>query len=71
MEMIPGPVCTENFIRIDRPRESPHADGDDRTDPPGHVLGDCRLGDRKSELDQFAVNAWGTPKWILLAHAAN
>jgi hypothetical protein len=33
--------------------------------PPGHVFGDARLGDRKSEFEQFTVNAWGTPKWVL------
>jgi hypothetical protein len=26
------------------------------------------LGDRKSELEQFTVNAWRTPKWVFLAH---
>jgi hypothetical protein len=33
-----------------------------------HVLGDSRLRDLKSELEQFTVNAWCTPKWILHAH---
>src|SRR5437868_1136999 len=33
-----------------------------------HVLGDARLRDLKPELEQFAVNAWRTPKWILHAH---
>src|SRR5216684_8092661 len=29
-----------------------------------HVLGDARLRDLKPELEQFAVNAWRTPKRI-------
>jgi hypothetical protein len=33
-----------------------------------HVLGDARLRDLKPELEQFAVNAWPTPKRILHAH---
>ena len=33
-----------------------------------HVLGDARLRDLKPELEQFAVNAWSTPKRILHAH---
>jgi hypothetical protein len=33
-----------------------------------HVLGDARLRDFKPELEQFAVNAWCTPKRILHAH---
>jgi hypothetical protein len=33
-----------------------------------HVLGDARLRDLKSELEQFAVNAWRAPKWIFDAH---
>src|SRR6202035_549870 len=33
-----------------------------------HVLGDARLCDLKPELEQFAVNAWRTPKRILHAH---
>jgi hypothetical protein len=32
-----------------------------------HVLGDARLRDLKPELEQFAVNAWRTPKRILHA----
>src|SRR5258708_11791172 len=36
--------------------------------PFDYVLGDARLRDLKSELEQFAVNAWRTPKWILHAH---
>src|SRR5262245_55694264 len=35
---------------------------------PGHVLGDGRLSDRKSELEQLTMNAWRTPKQILNAH---
>src|SRR6266446_3795743 len=33
-----------------------------------HVLGDARLCDFKPELEQFAVDAWRTPKRILHAH---
>jgi len=29
----------------------------------------CRLGDLKLQLEQFAVNAWRAPKWVLDAHA--
>jgi hypothetical protein len=36
--------------------------------PFDHVLGDARLRDLKPELEQFAVNAWRTPKRILHAH---
>src|SRR3984893_12010242 len=32
-----------------------------------HVLGDARLRDLKPELEQFAVNAWRTPKLVLRA----
>src|ERR1700716_2326599 len=33
-----------------------------------HVLGNARLRDLKPELEQFAVDAWRTPKRILHAH---
>jgi hypothetical protein len=33
-----------------------------------HVLGDARLRDFKPELEQFAVDAWRTPKRIFDAH---
>src|SRR6202035_682542 len=36
--------------------------------PFDHVLGDARLRDLKPKLEQFAVNAWRTPKRILNAH---
>src|ERR1700722_3901929 len=36
-----------------------------------HVLGDARLRDFKPELEQFAVDAWRAPKWILHAHPAD
>src|SRR5271169_738052 len=36
--------------------------------PFDHVLGDARLRDLKPELEQFAVNAWRTPKRIFDAH---
>src|ERR1700690_4214091 len=39
-----------------------------RPPPSDHVLGDARLRDLKPELEQFAVNAWRTPKRILRAH---
>src|SRR6202165_1320187 len=34
-----------------------------------HVLGDARLRDLKSELEQFAVDAWRAPKRIFNAHS--
>src|SRR6266481_4610432 len=34
-----------------------------------HVLGDTRLRDLKSELEQFAVDAWRAPKRIFDAHS--
>src|SRR5271154_2806273 len=42
-----------------------------RPPPFDHVLGDARLRDLKSELEQFAVDAWRTPKWIFDAHPAD
>src|SRR6202521_3439470 len=39
-----------------------------RPPPFDHVLGDARLRDLKPELEQFAVNAWRTPKRILHTH---
>src|SRR3984893_5553446 len=39
-----------------------------RPPPFDHVLGDARLRDFKPELEQFAVNAWRTPKRVLHAH---
>src|SRR6202051_673843 len=39
-----------------------------RPPPFDHVLGDAGLRDLKPELEQFAVNAWRTPKRILHAH---
>jgi hypothetical protein len=33
-----------------------------------HVFGDARLRDFKPELEQFAVDAWRTPKRILDIH---
>src|ERR1700739_2438162 len=39
-----------------------------RPPPFHHVLGDARLRDLKPELEQFAVDAWRAPKWILHAH---
>src|SRR5262245_41946441 len=37
----------------------------------GHVLGHGRLSDRKSELEQLAMNARCTPKRILDAHSTD
>ena len=34
-----------------------------------HVLGNARLRDLKPKLEQFAVDAWRTPKRILPAHS--
>jgi hypothetical protein len=39
-----------------------------RSTPFDHVLGDARLRDLKPELEQFAMDAWRTPKRILDAH---
>src|ERR1700721_2170617 len=39
-----------------------------RPPPFDQVLGDARLRDLKPELEQFAVNAWRTPKRIFDAH---
>jgi hypothetical protein len=36
--------------------------------PLDHVLGDARLRDLKPQLEQFAVNAWRAPKWVLDTH---
>ena len=33
-----------------------------------HTLGDRRLGDLESELQQFTMDARGAPQWVLLAH---
>src|SRR6202453_941922 len=42
-----------------------------RPPPSDHVLGDARLRDLKPELEQFAVDAWRTPKRIFDAHPAD
>src|ERR1700684_3219781 len=39
-----------------------------RPTPFDHVLGDAGLRDLKPELEQFAVDAWRTPKRIFRAH---
>jgi hypothetical protein len=39
-----------------------------RRPPFDHVLGDTRLDDLKRELEQFAADAWRTPKRIFDAH---
>ena len=36
-----------------------------------HVLGDRRLGDLDAELEQFAVDAWRTPKRVLPTDPSN
>src|ERR1700739_3194073 len=36
--------------------------------PLDHVFGDTRLRDLKTELEQLAVEAWRSPKWVLHAH---
>src|SRR5215470_18857512 len=33
-----------------------------------HVLRNRRFGDLKPELEQFTMDARGTPQWVLLAH---
>src|SRR6516225_11119745 len=33
-----------------------------------HVLGDRRLSDFEAKLEEFAVDAWGTPQRIVFAH---
>src|SRR5271166_5546269 len=33
-----------------------------------HVFRDRRLGDVEAKLEQFAVDPWGTPQRVLLAH---
>jgi hypothetical protein len=38
---------------------------------PDQVFGDRRLGDFEAKLEQLAVNAWGAPQWILLAHPSD
>src|SRR5258708_37734633 len=41
-----------------------------RPSAPDHVLGDRRLGDLKPELEQFTVDAWGAPQWVLAGRSA-
>jgi hypothetical protein len=36
--------------------------------PLDHVLGDARLRDLKPQLEQFGMNAWRAPKWVLDTH---
>src|ERR1700732_1895156 len=35
---------------------------------PVHPIRDARLRDLKPQLEQFAVNAWRAPKWVLDTH---
>ena len=39
-----------------------------RPSPFDHVFGDARLRDLEPQLEQFAVNAWRAPKWVLDTH---
>ena len=39
-----------------------------RRSAPVHVFGNRRLGDLEPELEQFTMDARGTPQWVLLAH---
>ena len=39
-----------------------------RPSAPDHVLGDRRLRDLKPKLEQFTMDAWRAPQWVLLAH---
>src|SRR6202158_4552792 len=55
-----------NVRRVVTQEGSPSLAG--RPPPFDHVLGDARLRDLKPEFEQFAVNAWRTPKRILHAH---
>src|SRR5258708_7474274 len=55
-----------NVRRVVMQEGSPSLAG--RPPPFDHVFGDARLRDLKPELEQFAVNAWRTPKRILHAH---
>src|SRR6478672_4740058 len=55
-----------NVRRVIAQEGSPSLAG--RPPPFDHVLGDAGLRDLKPELEQFAVNAWRTPKRILHAH---
>src|SRR5271167_4426036 len=59
-------VHGRNVRRVVTQEGSPSLAG--RRPPFDHVLGDARLRDLKPELEQFAVNAWRAPKWILHAH---
>jgi hypothetical protein len=34
-----------------------------------HVLGDAWLSDFEAQLEQFALDTWGAPQWILDSHA--
>ena len=38
---------------------------------PDHVFGHRRLGDLEPKLEQFTVDARGSPQWVLLAHPPN
>src|ERR1700730_2610765 len=42
-----------------------------RFSPPDQVFGDSRLGDLELELEQFPMDARGTPQWVLLAHPSD
>jgi hypothetical protein len=38
-----------------------------RPSAPDHVFGDRRLGDLEPQFEQFTMDAWGAPQWVLLA----
>src|SRR5215467_13864759 len=42
-----------------------------RPSAPDHVFGDRRLGDLEPELEQFTMDAWSAPQWILRAHPSD
>src|ERR1022692_2812388 len=42
-----------------------------RSTPFRHVLGDARLSDINAKLEQFAVDAWRSPKRVLDTHPPN
>ena len=41
-----------------------------RPAPLDHVFGDTRLRDLKTELEQLAVDAWCSPKWVIECSSA-
>ena len=39
--------------------------------PPLHVFGNCRLGDIEAQLEQLAMDARRSPKWVGPTHLGN